>query len=250
MEKNGEKIIIIEYEKKIEFLEKKISDLEIINLRLGETLSNVTFEMDSLVAKKELEIRVLKEKLEQTLAKIPKTEATPAEFNAVVPNPAEPNPVEPNPVFDDIPLDSPQNYLEIFEPRKIEIQRDENGYQCNRCDYISSYSKNFKEHYRTHTGEEPFGCKLCKQRFKSKSSCIRHIRGHDDRFKLKCSLCNYTATRTEYITIHAEKAHNGNQTCPNQVLKNESSPKSRPNVYPSTCKTKSNLFKRIHDQIE
>ena len=48
MEDFGVKIIIIEYEKKIEFLEKKVSDLEMINFKLGETLSNVTFEMDSL----------------------------------------------------------------------------------------------------------------------------------------------------------------------------------------------------------
>ena len=43
-------------------------------------------------------------------------------------------------------------------------------------------------HYRTHTGEEPFGCRICKQRFKLKTSCIRHIRGHDNRFKINCGL--------------------------------------------------------------
>ena len=298
MEKIGEKMIIIEYEKKIEYLEKKVSDLEMINLKLGETLSNVTFEMESLVTKKEQEIWVLKEKLEQSLAKIPKIELNPAEPNLAKPNPAEPSPAEPNPVFDDFPLDeilfdpskcttiktesdnelvavpiapvdSPQNYLEIFESRKIEIQRDANGYQCDQCDYKSLLTRNFHQHYRIHTGDEPFGCMLCKQRFKSRSSCIRHIRGHDDRFKLKCSLCDYTATRTEYIVFHAKKAHNGNQTCKNKVLKNESSPKSSPKPCPDvdlivkTCKTKSNLFnlfkpiqtypnllKRTHDQLE
>ena len=62
---------MIEYEKKIEFLEKK--DLEMSKsqyARLGETLSNVTYEIDCLFAKKDQEIRDLKEKLEKTLAKI------------------------------------------------------------------------------------------------------------------------------------------------------------------------------------
>ena len=241
--------------------------------------------MDSLVAEKEREIRVLKEELEQTLAKIPQIEPDLVkpdlvepkfvEPNLVEPNLAEPNLAEPNlveqylaesnPAFDDIPLDkilldpsqctittkqndneltavpsvarvdSPMNYLEIFKSRKIEIPRDANGYQCDQCDYKSSSTNSFKEHYNTHTGEEPFGCKLCKQRFKAKSTCYRHIRTHD-RFKIKCSLCDYTATRYEYVIKHAKKAHYGNKTKSFNLFKPTQ-------AYP-------NRFKRTHDQIE
>ena len=283
MENFGAKMIIIEYERKIEFLEKKVSNLEMINVRLSEMLSNVKFEkfiMDSLVAEKEREIRVLKEELEQTLAKIPQIEpdlVEPkfvelkfSEPNLVEPNLGEPNLfeqylAESNPAFDDIPLDkilldpfqctittkqndneltavpsvarvdSPMNYLEIFESRKIEIPRDANGYQCDQCDYKSSSTKSFKEHYNTHTREESFGCKLCKQRFKTKSTCYRHIRTHD-RFKIKCSSCDYTATRSEYVIKHAKKAHNDNKTKSFNLFKPTQ-------AYP-------NLFKRTHDQIE
>ena len=77
------------------------------------------------------------------------------------------------------------------------------------------------------TGDEPFGCKLCKKRFKVKSSCIRHIRRHDDRCKIKCRLCDFTTTRSEYLIKHAKEAHNGNG-------------------YNPTWKT----LKRTHDQIE
>ena len=72
MENFGAKMIIIEYERKIEFLEKKVSNLEMTNVRMSEMLSNVKFEkfiMDSLVAEKEREISILKEELEQTIAK-------------------------------------------------------------------------------------------------------------------------------------------------------------------------------------
>ena len=65
MEKLIDKVKIIEYEKKTELLEKKVSDLEKINVKLGETLSNVTYEMDCLIAKKDQEIRDLEEKLEK-----------------------------------------------------------------------------------------------------------------------------------------------------------------------------------------
>ena len=156
MEKVIDKMEIIEYEKKIELLEKKVSNLEMINVKLGETLSNVTYEMDCLIAKKDKEILDLEEKLEQTLAKIPK-----------------PEPNQPNQIFE------PIDYVEKFEYRKIEIQRDENGYYpCDQCEYKSLVRKDTENHYRTHTGEEPFGCKFCKQRFKAKSTCIRHIRHH------------------------------------------------------------------------
>ena len=77
---------------------------------------------------------------------------------------------------------SPFYYVEKFESRKMEIQRDVNGYfSCDQCDYKSYVKIDIDNHYRTHTDEEPFGCNICKQRFKSKTSCIRHIRGHDNR---------------------------------------------------------------------
>ena len=156
MEKLIDKVKIIEYEKKIELLEKKVSDLEMINVKLGETLSNVTYEMDCLIAKKDQEIRDLEEKLEQISAKNP-----------------IPEPSQPNQIFE------PIDYVEKFEYRKIEIKKDENGYyRCDQCEYKSFVRKNTENHFRTHTGEEPFGCKFCKQRFKAKSTCIRHIRHH------------------------------------------------------------------------
>ena len=121
--------------------------------------------MDCLLAKKDQEIRDLKEKLEKTLA----------EISISSPNQG-----------DNESTDSPFDYVEKFESRKIEIQRDANGYfPCDQCEYKSYVNIDIDSHYtrtgRTRTGEEPFRCRICKQRFKSKTSCIRHIRGHDNR---------------------------------------------------------------------
>ena len=142
-----------------------------------ETISNVTYAMDCLVAKKDQDIRDLEEKLDQTLAKIPIS--------------------SPN-HCDNESTNSPFYYVEKFESRKMEIQRDVNSYfPCDQCDYKSYVKIDIDNHYRTHTDEEPFGCNICKQRFKSKTSCIRHIRGHDNRFKISCGLSKSNLAKKE-----------------------------------------------------
>ena len=100
-----------------------------------ETISNVTYAMDCLVAKKDQDIRDLEEKLDQTLAKIPIS--------------------SPN-HCDNESTNSPFYYVEKFESRKMEIQRDVNGYfPCDQCDYKSYVKIDIDNHYRTHTDEEP-----------------------------------------------------------------------------------------------
>ena len=68
---------IFEYEKKIEFLEGKVIDLEkhnaglreilIKNVQFSTKLSNIIYDMDCLLVKKGREIRDLQEKLENCL---------------------------------------------------------------------------------------------------------------------------------------------------------------------------------------
>ena len=80
--------------------------------------------------------------------------------------------------------------------------------QCNfimiqtslRCSNYFNDDHRYNEDFNMTDNHEPFGCKLCKKRFKVKSSCIRHIRRHDDRCKIKCRLCEFTTTRSEYLT--------------------------------------------------
>ena len=76
---------IREYEKKIDFLEEKILDLEkrnaglreclVRNVQFSTKLSNITYEMDCLLVKKGQEIRDLENKIEESLAKTSKSES-------------------------------------------------------------------------------------------------------------------------------------------------------------------------------
>ena len=42
-----------------------------------------------------------------------------------------------------------------------------------------------------------------------KGDCIDHIRGHDDRFKLQCTVCDAMFIKRQALINHTETWHNG-----------------------------------------
>ena len=55
--------------------------------------------------------------------------------------------------------------------RKIEGRRRQGlvAYHCNECNYATQYKSCLLKHSRTHSGEQPFNCELCDQKFGQKS---------------------------------------------------------------------------------
>lgn len=56
-------------------------------------------------------------------------------------------------------------------------------HQCPFCAYSTVYQNNLTKHVRTHTGEKPFVCTLCRFRTSQNSSLKRHminIHGHSE----------------------------------------------------------------------
>ena len=83
-------------------------------------------------------------------------------------------------------------------------------FKYTECDYKTSDLNNYEAHFRTrHTDEKPFQCKLCEKTFNRKQACINHIRGHDDRFKLKCTVCDAKFVCSQALFKHGENKHNG-----------------------------------------
>ena len=210
---------IIEYERKIEALEKKVFELEKYNADLRESflknvqfstkLSNITYEMDCLLVKKGQEIRDLEIKLEQSLARLESVQ----------------DPVKQE--LEDFDMDmgfekdydtealnsqllDVNDYVESFSSKKLGLEKDSNGhFNCDECTYKTVTLRRFELHYRMHTDERPFGCKLCQKRFRTKNVCINHIRSHDDRFKLQCSVCRAKFSKSGDILRHVENLHGG-----------------------------------------
>ena len=211
---------IKEYEKKIEFLEKKVSDLEkynsglreclLKNVQFSTKLSNITYEMDCLLVKKGQEICELEKKIEESFTRATASESSSKLTDFDIDLTSEEHEENESTFSTDASGPSVNDYVNIFAHKKLDLKKDSNGFfNCSECGYKTSHSINFEHHYRRHTDEKPFGCKLCQKRYKSKWACIEHIRGHDDRFKLEYTVCNKKFMQSQTIIKHCTKMHDG-----------------------------------------
>ena len=207
------------YKARIEFLEKKVAELEKSNKNLTECLrqqyefsakvSNIIFDMDSLLTKKSDEIARLEMQLKNDTVDIKDFAIDLAEDEVDLGSHGGQMTGEEG----QAPSMDVNDYVICHGIKNLEIMPNHYGvYECpseSGCSYQTTWHTVMQRHIRTHSKEKPFECRLCGKMFPIKASCIQHIRGHDDNLKIRCSVCAALFTNAAGILKHTAKYHNG-----------------------------------------
>lgn len=91
------------------------------------------------------------------------------------------------------------------------ISRINNGpqrYNCQYCDYSTNNTSHMKYHNVTHTGEQPYQCLICHQKFSLKCNLQRHLQHHSNlNSAYCCNICSIAFRSKSSLTKHNNMKH-------------------------------------------
>ena len=91
---------------------------------------------------------------------------------------------------------------------KYKTHTGEKPYECDVCNQRFTQAGNLMAHKRTHTGEKPYGCDVCNKRFTQTSHLVRHKRIHTGEKPYGCDVCNKRFTQASHLVTH-KRTHTG-----------------------------------------
>ena len=80
--------------------------------------------------------------------------------------------------------------------------------KCDVCKFSTAWKKNLVQHMRTHTGEKPFKCDVCHYSTAYKSYLVQHMKTHTGEKPFKCDVCHYSTVRKSRLVDHM-RTHTG-----------------------------------------
>ncbi|XP_060088343.1 zinc finger and BTB domain-containing protein 41 [Heteronotia binoei] len=105
----------------------------------------------------------------------------------------------------------PESTLSTYIPVIVQ-NSNKKCLRCPKCDKTFDRAGKYESHTRVHTGEKPFECDICHQRYSTKSNLTVHRKKHNNEVEFhkkehKCEYCNKLHATKKTLVKHVKRFH-------------------------------------------